>query len=153
MPDNQGMAPLREKFSRGRPMLAGAIERERQVEDFCKRIRTQLREQRENRGLDQKAIAQKLEIGQSAVSRLENGAGDVGLKTLFRYAAALGLKPMLLFLPSEPVIAQHVASLIEGKELMEPHESHGVALRPDQAERLIQTVTDLLPVLAIKLTE
>jgi transcriptional regulator with XRE-family HTH domain len=41
-------------------------------------------------GLSQTEVAARMGTSQSAVARLESGAGDVRLTTLERYAAAIG---------------------------------------------------------------
>jgi len=41
-------------------------------------------------GLSQTEVAARMGTSQSAVARLESGAGDVRLSTVERYAAALG---------------------------------------------------------------
>jgi predicted transcriptional regulator len=46
--------------------------------------------ERQRRGLSQTEIAARMRTSQSAVARLESGAGDVRLSTLQRYAAAVG---------------------------------------------------------------
>lgn len=49
-----------------------------------------LRQAREQAGLTQEELAERLETKKSAVSRIENHAGDIRLSTLERYARALG---------------------------------------------------------------
>jgi HTH-type transcriptional regulator / antitoxin HipB len=49
-----------------------------------------LRQAREEAGLTQEEIASRLSTKKSAISRIENHAGDIRLSTLERYAKALG---------------------------------------------------------------
>jgi ribosome-binding protein aMBF1 (putative translation factor) len=49
-----------------------------------------LRQARERAGLTQEEVAQRLETKKSAISRIENHAGDIRLSTLERYATAIG---------------------------------------------------------------
>jgi transcriptional regulator with XRE-family HTH domain len=49
-----------------------------------------LRQAREQAGLTQEELARRLETKKSAISRIENHAGDIRLSTLARYAKALG---------------------------------------------------------------
>jgi transcriptional regulator with XRE-family HTH domain len=146
----QGTASLREKLARTRPSFAAAIAREQRVEGFCQDIRAQLKVRRELLGLGQAEIATKLEIGQSAVSKLENGNGDIGLKTLFRYADALGVKPFVLFIPSEDRIAEQI---VESRADTTPAESHMATAGAVQEaqEHLLRTVSDALPEVVAKL--
>lgn len=57
-------------------------------EDF--KIGVLLREARERAGLTQEELARRLDTQKSAISRIENHAGDIRLSTLARYARALG---------------------------------------------------------------
>ena len=54
------------------------------------KIGVMLRQAREQAGLTQEEIARRLETQKSAISRIENHAGDIRLSTLERYARALG---------------------------------------------------------------
>jgi transcriptional regulator with XRE-family HTH domain len=152
----EGIAGLRVKLARGRPKFAAAVGKELQAEGFCQGIRAQLRTRRERLGLDQVAIATKLEIGQPSVSRIENGSGDIGLKTLFRYADAIGLKPVVLFVPSEARIAQQ---LTQRADLTRPLKDQAlVAGAVQQAHETIlramsDNMSDTLPEFAVKLKE
>lgn len=49
-----------------------------------------LREARVQAGLTQEEVARRLDTKKSAISRIENRAGDIRLSTLERYAAAVG---------------------------------------------------------------
>ncbi len=51
-----------------------------------------LRQAREEAGLTQEEVAQKLNTKKSAISRMENHAEDVKLSTLGKYAKVLGKK-------------------------------------------------------------
>jgi len=54
------------------------------------RIGVLLRQAREDAGITQEQLAQRLKTRKSAISRIENHAEDVRLSTLHRYAGALG---------------------------------------------------------------
>ena len=56
------------------------------------RIGVILRQAREEAGLTQEQIAQKLNTQKSAISRIENHAEDIRLSTLEKFAEALGKK-------------------------------------------------------------
>ena len=47
---------------------------------------------REKAGMTQEEVAQKLGTKKSAISRIENHAGNITLSTLHKYARALGKK-------------------------------------------------------------
>jgi HTH-type transcriptional regulator/antitoxin HipB len=57
-------------------------------EDF--KVGVLLRQAREEAGLTQEEVAERLRTKKSAISRIENHAGDIRLSTLERYAKALG---------------------------------------------------------------
>ncbi len=54
------------------------------------KIGAMLRQAREQAGLTQEELAKRLATQKSAISRIENHAGDILLSTLERYARALG---------------------------------------------------------------
>ena len=54
------------------------------------RIGTMLRAAREEAGLTQEDLAERLHTRKSAISRIENHAEDIRLSTLEKFAAAIG---------------------------------------------------------------
>ncbi len=54
------------------------------------KIGTLLKQARLDAGLTQEQVANKLNTGKSAISRIENHAEDIRLSTLVNYAQALG---------------------------------------------------------------
>jgi DNA-binding XRE family transcriptional regulator len=54
------------------------------------KIGTLLKQARLDAGLTQEEVADKLQTGKSAISRIENHAEDIRLSTLVNYAQALG---------------------------------------------------------------
>ena len=54
-----------------------------------------LKNAREEAGLTQEQLAQKLQTKKSAISRIENHAEDIKLSTLEKFAQALGKKLLL----------------------------------------------------------
>lgn len=56
---------------------------------------------REDAGMTQEQVAQKLGTKKSAISRLENNAGDMRLSTLQKYAEAVGRRLVLELAPPE----------------------------------------------------
>ncbi len=96
----QGIRAFRERAANEVPELREALHVEADAEGFCRATRDGLRTHRKQHGLDQAQLGEAMGLTQSAVSRIERGSGDIGLKTLFRYARALGLKPYITFSPS-----------------------------------------------------
>ncbi|MFQ5629938.1 MAG: helix-turn-helix domain-containing protein [bacterium] len=54
------------------------------------KIGVMLRQARNEAGITQEELAQKLNTKKSAISRIENHAEDIRLSTLHKYAGALG---------------------------------------------------------------
>ncbi|MEJ0025312.1 MAG: helix-turn-helix transcriptional regulator [Rhizomicrobium sp.] len=69
--------------------LAAEREAEASVDAQCKAIRAMFRRKREAKGLTQGDLAARMGVMQPAINKIENGDGDIGIKTLLRYAAAL----------------------------------------------------------------
>lgn len=89
-----------DRYTRSRaerdPEFAGRLESG--YEDF--KIGVLLRQAREAAGLTQEELAERLNTKKSAISRIENHAGDIRLSTLERYAKALGRQLSLELRPS-----------------------------------------------------
>jgi transcriptional regulator with XRE-family HTH domain len=95
----EGIRDLRMWLAEGNPDYSNAVSLENDAEGFCRDVRLRLREHRKARGLDQTAVGKLLDMTQSAVSKIESSEGDLGMKSVFRYAHALGLVPVCVFLP------------------------------------------------------
>jgi transcriptional regulator with XRE-family HTH domain len=95
----EGIRALRAQLAEDNPAYAVAVDLENEAERFSREVRNTLREQRKAQKLDQSELAARLDMTQSAVSKIESGDGDLGVKTVFRYAHALGLIPVCLLLP------------------------------------------------------
>jgi transcriptional regulator with XRE-family HTH domain len=70
-------------------------------EDF--KVGVLLRRAREEAGLTQEEVAARLQTKKSAISRIENHAGDIRLSTLERYARALGRQLSLELRPPRQI--------------------------------------------------
>lgn len=90
---------MRNRLAAESSLFKDAVSVEAEAEKFCRDIRKQLREQRNDQKVDQSVVGKRLDMSQSAVSKIETGDGDIGLKTIFRYARALGLRPDCFFVP------------------------------------------------------
>jgi transcriptional regulator with XRE-family HTH domain len=91
------LGSLRDRLAGADRRFAIAARVEREAEAFCDRIRADLKACRLASGLSQKELADRIEVGQSAISKIESGRGDLSLKTVFRIAEAIGLKPVVAF--------------------------------------------------------
>ena len=79
------------------PGFADALREEAEHLAFCREMRSDLKRLRKSMGVTQRELAARMEMSQSAVSRIENAGGDLGLTTLRRYAGALGMQPVMCF--------------------------------------------------------
>jgi DNA-binding XRE family transcriptional regulator len=55
---------------------------------------------RVNAGLTQLQVAEKMGTTQSAIARLESGSSLPSIKSLYRYAGAVGAKPVIQLIPN-----------------------------------------------------
>lgn len=99
-----GLRAIRDRLEREVPGFAEASAVEREAEAFCRQIRQELRDNRKNLQVGQASLGETMELTQSAVSKIETADGDIGLKTVYRYLAALGLRPVMLVVPSAEAI-------------------------------------------------
>jgi transcriptional regulator with XRE-family HTH domain len=101
--ENEGLlsqlGALRDRLADANPRFKAAASIERDAEAFCEKIRSDLRSHRIALGVSQKELAGRLELGQSAISKIESGRGDLSLKMVFRLAEALGLESAYAFGP------------------------------------------------------
>lgn len=95
-----GIRAMRDRLARTSEPFRAALDIDVEAEQFCREVRNNLRELRMDRGLEQSVLAKELDMTQSAVSKVETSIGDLGIKTVFRYAHALGLRPVCVFVPS-----------------------------------------------------
>lgn len=65
------------------------------------RLGVMLQLAREEAGMTQEQVAEKLGTKKSAISRLENNAGDLRLSTLQKYAEAVGRRLILELAPPD----------------------------------------------------
>jgi DNA-binding XRE family transcriptional regulator len=103
----KGMNAIRNRLRDANPKLAEAEAAEREIDDFCAALRRELQRVRVDHKLHQEDLAAMLELTQPTISKIESGHGDIGLRTVFRYARALGLRPSIKFVRNE---SQHAAT-------------------------------------------
>lgn len=96
-----GIQALRDRLSKSSPGFAKASDAEARMEEFCASVRNDLQMQRRDKKLNQEEVAARLNLTQSAISKIEVGNGDIGLRTLYRYAGAIGLRPIVTFAPDK----------------------------------------------------
>jgi transcriptional regulator with XRE-family HTH domain len=100
------IADLQDTLRRDSPKYVAAERSEEAAETFCYTIRKGLRDHRKALRIDQEHVAGHLNVTQSAISKLETGAGDLSLKTLYRFSEALGLRPVVNFVQSASSVAE-----------------------------------------------
>lgn len=89
------------------PKFARALEEEDAYLQFCKKVREDLKQLREDMRIKQSEVAAELQMSQPGVSKIENGDGDIGLLTVCRYAGALGMQPTIAFAPAASTYLEH----------------------------------------------
>lgn len=138
-----GIRAMRNRLSQEKPAFRSAVELEEEAERFCRDLRASLRQLRTERKLDQAVLAKQLDMTQSAVSKIETGTGDIGLKTAFRYAQALGLRPVCIFVPSAEQIMKDAPPDRPGAEshFMTPRAATVFA---KEQEKLVRSMSDQL---------
>ena len=83
------------------PELKKLHETQKNAESFVARVRSKLRSLRVIEGGKQRDLAESMGVSQPVVSRIETDeSADMTLVTLYRYAAALGMRPVLSFAPA-----------------------------------------------------
>ena len=110
-----GIEAIRNKLRSGNAKFAAAETAVREAADFCAFVRAELRIRRKEAGLDQTQVGEKLNLTQSAISKIENGRGDLGLETLYAYAEAVGLRPAVTFVP----LMQDIRTDVAGSDYVE----------------------------------
>ena len=78
------LSALRERLALADPGFSDAARVEQDAEAFCQNIRDDLKRYRLDKGFHQRDLARLLDLSQSAISKVENGKGDLSLKTLYR---------------------------------------------------------------------
>ncbi|MFH1504801.1 MAG: helix-turn-helix transcriptional regulator [Candidatus Omnitrophota bacterium] len=86
---------LRNKYQKKGVSLRQKGEKVR--DDICKEVGCQIREIRQEKGISQKALADKLDISQQIISHIEKGYGNISLITLKKIFQVLGKNISLKF--------------------------------------------------------
>jgi len=130
------LGALRSRLAAADPKFNAAARIEREAEALCDEVRSDLKAYRHTLGVSQKELAERVELGQPAISKIESGRGDLSLKTVFRIAEALGLRPVLAFAP-----AAHAA---EERLLAAETATATAALASAVQEDLIRKIPDIV---------
>jgi len=125
----KALRDLREEFESKDPTFKAASTATRNAELVCLAARENLRQKREDQHIGQKALATRLDMSQSAISKFENGHGDVGLKLLARIADGVGSVPLVLFVSQTGIadVRKNPSAIME--VLQEAHEQLNRQLR------------------------
>lgn len=152
-----GIRRLRDRLAKDHPAFAAAAEIESGAEAFCQAVRGDLRALREQRGLNQAALGEIMDMTQSAVCKIETGQGDIGLKSIYRFAEAAGCRPVLVFLPSAQALARHAEAEPQAAADQEAKEDPAdleLAVRMEQAQvALLRSVSGDISEIAAEFAE
>jgi len=148
-----GVRALRRRLAEDVPDYAEAVRFEREAEAFCLSLRAELRKRRKAKHLDQEALGERIGLTQSAVSRIERSQGDIGLKSLYRYARALGLQPVISFTPSVEELLDEVTGAPDeagqlGQQLLLQAAAHFTGEQAKMMQSLSEDVAELVTRLA-----
>jgi len=111
------LTDLKARLTDAHPAFREALWREEEAEAFCERARRQIRARRKELGWDQATLAAVVGVNQSTISKIEKGPGELGMKTLYRLSAALGLHPTLSLATPPAALASGPEDLFEGATL------------------------------------
>jgi len=137
------VAALRDRLARTNPAFAAAMEIERGAELLCLQVREDLKARRQALGISQKELAHRVELSQSAISKLEGGAGDISLKTLYRVARALEAHPIVPILPTAEFLAGSASQVRTAASDAASANSLAVALEQVQGD-LIRQIPEII---------
>src|SRR5574337_2111936 len=94
------LGALRNRLAAGDSKFNAAARVERDAEALWDAVRSDLKSYRHTLGVSQKELAERVELGQPAISKIESGRGDLSLKSVFSIADALGLRPVRAVAPA-----------------------------------------------------
>ena len=148
-----GLESMRKALRKADPSFAAAEAAVREAVAFCASVRTELRQRRKDVGLDQSALGERLGLSQSAVSKIENGRGDIGLETIYEYADAVGLRPVVVFVPAAQTMADRASAASAQLSGAPAGEGHILPAKAVEAAQIamIQAVTKSIPAILGKL--
>lgn len=141
------LGALRQKLARADPKFEAAARAEAAADDLCQDLRRQLKARRTSAGLNQEDLARRLELSQSAISKIESGRGDLGVKTLFRVADALGMRPVVTLADSSDA-----TQASETERASDPALAAAAALEAAQ-ETLLRQIPEVFQGVAARLAE
>jgi len=123
--DTLSLEEYKAELAKDSPEIAAAFDFEEYCGRFLKMTRLQLTFLRKASKISQKDIAERLGMTQSAVSRIENGQGDLGMATVYRYTMALGLRPIVNYAPSPSLSAakEDIKAVLSAMEKLAEHQS------------------------------
>lgn len=150
-----GIRKLHDRLAKDHAAFARAAEVESSAEAFCQSVRSELRALREQRGLNQAGLGELMGMTQSAVCKIETGQGDLGLKSIYRFAEATGCRPVLVFLPSAQALARHAEAKPEAdQQAKEDQAGKELAVRMEQAQvALLRSVSGDISEMAAEFAE
>lgn len=119
--------------------LAESVERD--AEELCRKVRKDLCEKRKSMHIDQAVLAEKLNLSQSSISKIERGKGDIGIKTIHRYSSALGMVPLLLFVPAP------IRSMSGGEQVVPSNDVSAANEMVAAQEMFLRRVSEMIPAL------
>lgn len=97
----KGLESLKDEVFSKHPEVKDQYDARQKAKAFVASVRGDLASQRVSKHLKQGDVAQSLGVSQPVISRIERDtSSDLGLETLYRYAEACGMRPVVTFVPS-----------------------------------------------------
>lgn len=94
------------------------VQRARQLHDADRHLIEELVARREELDLSQREVARRMDVSQSAVSRIERGDRDLHQSTVRRYAMAVEATVTYMVIPDDPGVVRSTRMLRALKDQM-----------------------------------
>jgi transcriptional regulator with XRE-family HTH domain len=160
----ESLRRVRSRLEVENPVFRAASILERRADRFVERVRVELKSRRKKLRWDQQQLGRRIGFSQSAISKLESGQAELSLKALYRMADAMGLRPVIAFVPAvrsqigyeadvagaEPTRAEEAACAIEEAQAemirhvaqaMAPMTELAAAATEEGSERILAVAT------------
>jgi transcriptional regulator with XRE-family HTH domain len=139
----ESLRRLRNRLEIEKPAFRTASKLERRADRFDERMRLELKSRRKRLKWEQKELGARLGYSQSAISKLESGQAELSLKALYRMADAMGLHPIIAFVPAVRPHAESEPGAATGEPT--PAEEAARAIEEAQVVAIQQVAEAMMP--------
>ena len=139
---------LRAKWEVEDPAFRAASQLEQGAEAFNQAAREDIKRQRRKLGWDQAQLGAALGYTQSAISKIESGQAELTLSMLYRLSDAMGLRPVIAFVPSARALsggeigqeAPQAERLLHSARAVEAAQAEMIRRMPQMMEAMVELV-------------